>query len=354
MTRFLDDQEYKAAMNYIPLNCDEVEPYIKTRVWRVRIDREIHGRNSIGDEDDNNEDEEEVECESNDEEEEFQSESDFETICFYSSEDVYFSGDDVYTFGIGFYSCGMSTSPATMCTPSASASIPPRTSTPPTTLTPFPQLSYSILAPITTPSSSFVVGTSSRPIPSPSTRLPTPPMQGVVGSRILILPMADNFSKQSACAKSIIEIMKKHFVEAHASFGKIPNRIKNLWYTKFRKMYQWNPLHEHAIWDAWEKRASLRYKDLIYEMLSRRSGRRHRGIVYRGVVTRGPASAPAGLAGKNGRGEISGAKAERKRLHIETDFPILTDEQLMFEAAGGSNKGHIYSFGSQYAAITAK
>ncbi|KAI5683705.1 hypothetical protein M9H77_04933 [Catharanthus roseus] len=35
-----------------------------------------------------------------------------------------------------------------------------------------------------------------------------------------------------------------------------------------------------------------------------------------------------------------------KRLHIETGPPILTDEQLMFEAASGSNKGHVYGFGS--------
>ncbi|KAI5678237.1 hypothetical protein M9H77_09187 [Catharanthus roseus] len=41
-------------------------------------------------------------------------------------------------------------------------------------------------------------------------------------------------------------------------------------------------------------------------------------------------------------------------LHIETGSPISTDEQLMFEAASGSNKGHVYGFGSQFAAITAE
>ncbi|KAI5677798.1 hypothetical protein M9H77_08748 [Catharanthus roseus] len=33
-------------------------------------------------------------------------------------------------------------------------------------------------------------------------------------------------------------------------------------------------------------------------------------------------------------------------LHIETGSPISTDEQLMFEATSGSNKGHVYGFGS--------
>ncbi|KAI5669772.1 hypothetical protein M9H77_19625 [Catharanthus roseus] len=39
-------------------------------------------------------------------------------------------------------------------------------------------------------------------------------------------------------------------------------------------------------------------------------------------------------------------------LHIETDSLMQTDEQLMFEAAGGSNKGHVYGFASQSATIT--
>ncbi|KAI5664386.1 hypothetical protein M9H77_23709 [Catharanthus roseus] len=43
----------------------------------------------------------------------------------------------------------------------------------------------------------------------------------------------DNFNKHSAYAKLITEIIKEHFVEAHASFGKILGRIKSMWYTKF-------------------------------------------------------------------------------------------------------------------------
>ncbi|KAI5667226.1 hypothetical protein M9H77_17079 [Catharanthus roseus] len=148
----------------------------------------------------------------------------------------------------------------------------------------------------------------------------------------------------------------------------------------FRKRYRWDPLHEHAIWDAWQKRASLRYKDLMYErahMLSR-SGRRHRGTVCRGMVPRGSASTLADLdhsmsggrkwarhlqnqsctsycISKRDNGstpEILGAKGEREHLHIEISSPIPTDEQLMFDVAGGSNKGHVYDFGSQSAAIT--
>ncbi|KAI5676389.1 hypothetical protein M9H77_07339 [Catharanthus roseus] len=92
-----------------------------------------------------------------------------------------------------------STSPATTFTPRALASIPlgmsaspARTSTLPATLTPFPQLSYSSLMPISTPSLSSATGTSSRPTPSLSVRPPAPPMQGIVGSRILILLTANS------------------------------------------------------------------------------------------------------------------------------------------------------------------
>ncbi|KAI5667409.1 hypothetical protein M9H77_17262 [Catharanthus roseus] len=111
----------------------------------------------------------------------------------------------------------MSTAPATMSTIPTSVSIPPRTfaslatkstppvsayislamSIPPVTLTTFPQLPYSSPTPISTPS----------------------PLSSI----------------QSACAKPITEIMKEHFVKAHASFGKIPDRTKNLWYTEFGK-----------------------------------------------------------------------------------------------------------------------
>ncbi|KAI5650874.1 hypothetical protein M9H77_36879 [Catharanthus roseus] len=121
---------------------------------------------------------------------------------------------------------GMSASLGTTSTPPISASIPLRTSaspttmsTPPATLTRFPQLPYSSPAPISTPSSLFSTRTSSRPDPSSSARPPAPPV----------------FNKQSACAKSITGIIKEHFVEAHASFGKIPNRIKNMRYTELKK-----------------------------------------------------------------------------------------------------------------------
>ncbi|KAI5658304.1 hypothetical protein M9H77_27097 [Catharanthus roseus] len=104
-------------------------------------------------------------------------------------------------------------------------------------------------------------------------------------------------------------------------------------------------------------------------MLSKESGRQHRGTFCRGVVGRGPASTPAALVGENGRGictiivvrpiaqqkgqwvdtrydefwaKYQELKANAERLHIDTSLPIPTDEQLMFEDAGGNNKGHAY------------
>ncbi|KAI5664514.1 hypothetical protein M9H77_23837 [Catharanthus roseus] len=44
-------------------------------------------------------------------------------------------------------------------------------------------------------------------------------------------------------------------------------------------------------------------------------------------------------------------KANAECFYIETDSPMLTDEQFMLEVVGGSNKGYVYGFGSQYAAI---
>ncbi|KAI5680859.1 hypothetical protein M9H77_02086 [Catharanthus roseus] len=103
---------------------------------------------------------------------------------------------------------------------------------------------------------------------------------------------------------------------------------------------------------------------------TRRGGRWHSRTSCRGVVAKVPASTPAGLAGEDGRGlrtvrtvcpttsterpvgQILGAEGNAECLHIETGLPISTDEQLMFETASGSNKGHIYGFRSQSAAVT--
>ncbi|KAI5655073.1 hypothetical protein M9H77_32260 [Catharanthus roseus] len=198
-----------------------------------------------------------------------------------------------------------------------SASIPPRTSTssattstPSTTLTLFPQLPYSSLVPISTPSSSSsAVETSSRPAPSSSACPLVLPVQSAIDSHILILPTADSFNKQLSCAKSITKIIKEHFVENHASFGKIPDRIKKICIQSSRK-------------------------DI--------DGTRRMSVPY-------------GMLGINESHYVKyqELKTNTEWLHIETGSPMPTDEQLMFEAVG-SNKGHVYDFSSQSVAITAK
>ncbi|KAI5654032.1 hypothetical protein M9H77_31219 [Catharanthus roseus] len=47
-------------------------------------------------------------------------------------------------------------------------------------------------------------------------------------------------------------------------------------------------------------------------------------------------------------------KANAEHLHIKTGSPILTDEQLMFQHTGGSNKSQVYGFGSQSAVVIPK
>ncbi|KAI5664425.1 hypothetical protein M9H77_23748 [Catharanthus roseus] len=203
-------------------------------------------------------------------------------INFYSSGDVYFSGYDFYTSGIGFYSSGGVYAFGDLDSISTISVLVSDV------------YFYSLF---------FIIY--------------------CIEACPLIISMSTGatcagFNKQSACAKSITEIMKEHFVEAHASLGKILDRIKNLWYVEFGKRYRWDRLHEHDILDAWEKWASLHYKDLMYE------------VKYQEL------------------------KMNTEHHHIETSLPIPTDKQLMFEVAGGSNKGHVYGFGSQFTAITAE
>ncbi|KAI5672507.1 hypothetical protein M9H77_12871 [Catharanthus roseus] len=47
-------------------------------------------------------------------------------------------------------------------------------------------------------------------------------------------------------------------------------------------------------------------------------------------------------------------KANAECRRIETDSPVPPNEQLMFEATGSSNKGHVYGFYSKFIAITAE
>ncbi|KAI5663601.1 hypothetical protein M9H77_22924 [Catharanthus roseus] len=93
------------------------------------------------------------------------------------------------------------------------------------------------------------------------------------------------------------------------------------------KRYQCDPIHERAIWDAWQKQASLLYKNLMYKVqvlgyqhdcmtivqytslcdewgleAYKERLRRHGRTVYRDVVVRGSTSTSVGLAVENGRG----------------------------------------------------
>ncbi|KAI5662321.1 hypothetical protein M9H77_21644 [Catharanthus roseus] len=185
----------------------------------------------------------------------------------------------------------------------------------------------------------------------------------------LHLPLHSSFNNQSDCEKVITKIMKAHSVEAHPSFGKVPNRIKNMWYTIFGKRCDSSGisptgglLHiNKSVIDGARRHA-------------RRGRKRHRKTDYRGMVGRGPAITPAvlglSLTGEDGRGlhtietvysttvfceaKYQELEANVECLHIEIGLPIPTDEQLMFEAAGDSNKGHIYSFTSQLATVITK
>ncbi|KAI5676495.1 hypothetical protein M9H77_07447 [Catharanthus roseus] len=121
-----------------------------------KLVKSFNGRNSIGDKDDNNEDEQGVEWSPMMKRKSFNRKEEG------LPGDVY-SAYDVSTFGINFYSSGMFASLST-------------TSIPSVTLTLFPQLLYSSLAPISTPSSSSAVGTLSRPAPSSSARPQAPPV----------------------------------------------------------------------------------------------------------------------------------------------------------------------------------
>ncbi|KAI5658303.1 hypothetical protein M9H77_27096 [Catharanthus roseus] len=90
---------------------------------------EIREKNSIGVEDDNNKDEEEVEWESKDEEERKRKSFNRSSILKQeegSPRDVYWSSYDVYTSASTSVPLGTSASPATTSIPSTSSSIPPR------------------------------------------------------------------------------------------------------------------------------------------------------------------------------------------------------------------------------------
>ncbi|KAI5666924.1 hypothetical protein M9H77_16777 [Catharanthus roseus] len=160
------------------------------------------------------------------------------------------------------------------------------------------------------------------------------------------------------------------------------------------------PMHERAIWDAWQKRASLRYKDLMYKVRndgyqlnwmtiaqytslcnewgskaykkrveaaqqnqlqcpSKHTGG-SRSFIECFLITFKFESSFMFVAGEDGRGlwtvgticptasveeraKYQELKANVECTYIETGSPILIDEQLIFEDASGNNKGHVYN-----------
>ncbi|KAI5649104.1 hypothetical protein M9H77_35109 [Catharanthus roseus] len=294
---------------------------VKCLSWGELESVDIHGRSSIVDEDENNEDEEEVEWDTDEEEEEeeFQSDSDFgnveclSVICLsnfnFISKYLTSTPPTAASFPPGTFSSPVAASPIERSTPLAMTSIPPRsfpspvaaspietgvypsgtstpptaastplamstspaaTSTPPATLTPFLLLLYSSPAPISTHSLTLPIAEmSSRHSTSSSAHPSAPASSSTPSSVFSIQASRSNWTY----AKLITEIMKKR--------------------------YRLDPMHERTIRDAWQKWASSRYKDLMYEVRmdrhTRRSRRRHSRTDCRALVARGPASSPAGL-----------------------------------------------------------
>ncbi|KAI5682470.1 hypothetical protein M9H77_03698 [Catharanthus roseus] len=132
-----------------------------------------------------------------------------------------------------------------------------------------------------------------------STPASIPPSTSASPATACILPVTltlfPYFNKQSACENSITEIIKEHFVVA--------------------------PLR------CFQEKAEGGIEELSVE-----------------------ASWPGAQRGES-RSFIEWVKyhelkANTERLHTETGSPKSTDEQLMFEAISGNNKGHVYAFGS--------
>ncbi|KAI5653973.1 hypothetical protein M9H77_31160 [Catharanthus roseus] len=94
------------------------------------------------------------------------------------------------------------------------------------------------------------------------------------------------------------------------------------WYTKLRKRYRWDLIHKRAIWDAWEKWASLCYKDLIYKQ--KKMGETFAQLELYVLVNyqKGQWVDTRRILGKE-------LKANAECRHIEIGSPMPTDEQLM-------------------------
>ncbi|KAI5648575.1 hypothetical protein M9H77_34580 [Catharanthus roseus] len=242
----------------------------------------------------------------------------------------------------------------------------------------FPQLSYSSPATISTPSSlSYAERTSMRPAPLSLAHPPVPPVKGIWLIKchffwnICIAPTSNRLV-QSRLLKSSRNTLLK-LMQGTFKYISLYSLTK---YVLLQKRYRWDPLHERVIWDIWEKRTSLRYKDLMYEVRTDDSDafKKKREATQRNCLQghsgKGPTSIPTGLVGENGRdiytirvvcstalakgtmAKYQELKANATRLHIETGSPMPTYKQLMFKDTSGSNKGHVYNFGSQSSAIT--
>ncbi|KAI5659134.1 hypothetical protein M9H77_27927 [Catharanthus roseus] len=165
----------------------------------------------------------------------------------------------------------------------------------------------------------------------------------------LYLPLHPrNFNKQSECAKVIAEIMKAYFVESHSSFGKVPNRMKNILCLVAEEVSTGpDTLVCH----------SGRFAEtgfIIIQRLDAGVGKDEQGLRNVGIVC--PTASAEGTVGRYTIRPILGneLKANTERLHTKTGSPIPIHEQLMIEASSGSNKRNVYGFGSQSATVIAE
>ncbi|KAI5670558.1 hypothetical protein M9H77_10922 [Catharanthus roseus] len=85
-------------------------------------------------------------------------------------------------------------------------------------------------------------------------------------------------------------------------------------------------MHEHAIWDAWHKRASLRYKNLMYEMTTAQFtnllGEDGQGLCIVGTIC--PTASAEGTVDRYTirSAKYQEMKANANHLYIDTGSPF--------------------------------
>ncbi|KAL0925778.1 hypothetical protein M5K25_004148 [Dendrobium thyrsiflorum] len=106
------------------------------------------------------------------------------------------------------------------------------------------------------------------PPPQPSTGEPSTPAaaQQATEGRMLIEPDGDTFHPSKQPTHKIRDIIRSRYDAPYLSWKKVPKDVRDMWFREFEKNFCWLPQHNDKIRKNFERRGSIRMRDMFTDI----------------------------------------------------------------------------------------